>query len=76
MISSLSADVPETVIDIVIALCGALARHLPAHSVRGFEADLRGMAGALGRNGDLTAHRLISDFAGAVVRNRPELFGH
>lgn len=61
---------------VTITLCGALAKHLPAHVVRGFEADLRAMAGARRCAGDAAASILMSNLATSLVTSRPELFGH
>jgi hypothetical protein len=61
---------------LMTAVCGTLARHLPAHSVRGLEADLRALAGARERAGDSDGQALIEGLAAALVSSRPELFGH
>ena len=63
-------------IDVPLALWRTLARHLPAHVVRGIEADLRANAGASASKGDRDRQQWIAEFADALVSVRPELFGH
>lgn len=66
----------ENTINLVFTLSGVLAKHMPAHAVRGLEADLRALAGARRRAGDRLAWMVISNVATSLVASRPELFGH
>lgn len=75
MRSSISSGAREA-IAAIDEVCAVFARHLPAHSVRAFEADLRALAGARQRAGDSGAHTLFFRLANSLVRGRPELFGH
>jgi hypothetical protein len=75
MTSTVSSEVRNATM-LMIEISGTLARHLPAYCVRGFEADLRALAGARERAGDSSACALLASLAASVVANRPELFGH